>query len=345
MPTCSNCQTEVSADANACPGCGAVFETTESQPSSQSPRSGSESYPTSIQSQQLLRVAQGLAGFSIVCALVVIFTPQSVLGARSGGLLLPAMILLWLITIGGLWTRTEAGLLTSIIGYALATVLSALGTASPLLGLRGLRLHRILPVDPGSLLLRAVYSFQLSSGGLPRVRSISFLIAGFIGTASLAVVTVLLVKNRSALVVEGTTGGQQSAGQTESPANSKRMVTLSGILLVGSVVVVLAASLLGLNGFDSAPIALKVISAGLPTPLAALVGYLRVTQPGTFDSSINVPVVALIGISIPLAVTLDAVTVRRQTDWTPSLFWYPIGVVFVWFLALPIYLYRRSTKI
>ncbi|MFB6235725.1 MAG: hypothetical protein ABEH81_10730 [Halopenitus sp.] len=180
---------------------------------------------------------------------------------------------------------------------------------------------------------------------MPRVRSISFLIAGFIGTASLAVVTVLLVKNRSALVVEGTTGGQQSAGQTESPANSKRMVTLSGILLVGSVVVVLAASLLGLNGFDSAPIALKVISAGLPTPLAALVGYLRVTQPGTFDSSINVPVVALIGISIPLAVTLDAVTVRRQTDWTPSLFWYPIGVVFVWFLALPIYLYRRSTKI
>lgn len=346
MPTCSNCQAEVSTAASSCPDCGAVFGSTETTAADRSTRATSKSLPDQFTPQQLVRVAQGLAGLSIICSLVVVFTPQSALGGRSGGLLLPALILVWLVTFAGLWKRTDSGVIVGIAGYGLATVISVLGVARLLLGRVGPASLRLLPMDPASLLLRAIYSFQLSSGGIPRVRSVSFLIAGLIGTVSVAAVTALLVRDRDALVVTSRTeAGQQPSVSSGSSAGRGSMVSLSGIIVGTSVVVVLVASLVGWNGFESTPIAVKVISAGFPSLLAAVIGYVSIAQPAAFDSSINVALVALIGVVMPLAVTLDAVVVRRRTDWTPSLFWYPIGVLFVWFLALPVYLYRRSTHV
>jgi hypothetical protein len=163
-----------------------------------------------------------------------------------------------------------------------------------------------------------------------------FRLGAYLGTILTGGIGILLWQRRWSIT------DQTSDEESEKRADIASSPTQGPLVaLLGSVGFVIASPLLNLGGLDTPSLAIKSVVAAFPSLMAALMGYLRLTRSGGLDSSVSVGVIVATGIVIPAALAIDIRQIRQHTDWQPNRPLYLIGSVLLWFITVPLYLYRR----
>jgi ABC-type uncharacterized transport system permease subunit len=89
----------------------------------------------------------------------------------------------------------------------------------------------------------------------------------------------------------------------------------------------------------------RVVASAFPSLLMLVVLSIQLSQQTTTALAISIPMAVALGSVIPIALTIDLLHVRKHTAWNPNRVLYPLGALLLWFLAFPIYLYRRYRAI
>jgi len=121
---------------------------------------------------------------------------------------------------------------------------------------------------------------------------------------------------------------------------SPRPVLLS-VLLVGVSLVLILPFIHDIFGSD-APLVQRAILAFFPS----LVGIFFLVVPMIGGSAPSVPLVAylsplFLATVLPVVMAIDLFSVRRRTRWSPRIGLYLVGTVLLWFVTIPLYIYRR----
>lgn len=329
MVHCSNCNAEVPDRATVCPECGATF-VEESTTDNTSP---------SIYDRLPVRsIAIAAGGLSVFALLIQLIIPV-LIGFRP---MTPPwqpifFLVLWGVAIAGVWVQTHRGYTVAAIIFALGAVWSGLaylmGPGFPL-GPLG----EMMAVDPVSLLVGTIYTLQGVTQSRGQLEVSLLRLASVVGTLFSGAIAAFIWQTRQRLISPSPSEDGVPAGTQERPSKLTQYAFL--LLLCGSVLFVIIVPLAGFIGTTEA-LRTRAIVAAFPSLLTAVVIAVQVTQSSMTGQAISTPLAVVIGSIVPVALTLDLVYMRRKTDWNPNRLLYPLGAVLLWFITVPVYLYRR----
>lgn len=313
MPYCSNCDAEVGESDRVCPDCGATFGTDEESSSG-------------VYSVRALGLGAAAAGTFLL--LVLLAMPLTRPGPLEIRWLDVAFFGLYAAAAVGIWARTRTGYTVGAAVFGLVAAVSGL----VVLGVLGRGPEGLVgwaPMDPLSLVLGLVQSVQVRSRSRLVLSGQVYTVATYAGTAGTAVLAGALWRRRATL----------PESTTDLPSGTAALGSL-GVLLAG-VAVAVAAPFVGVFGLPDVPAVGRLAIAAFPSPTAAVLGYLKFGQGTSLDPEINVSLLLAFGAIVPTTLLVDMVQMRRRTGWRPSAL-YLLGTLLLWFLTVPLYLYRRQ---
>lgn len=329
MVHCSNCNAEVPDRATVCPECGATFveESTTDDTSS------------SIYDRLPVRsIAIAAGGLSVFALFIQLLIPV-LIGFRP---MTPPwqqilFLVLWGVAIAGAWVRTHRGYTVAAIIFALGAVWSGLAYfMGP--GVRLGPLGEMITVDPVSLLVGTIYTLQGVTQSRGQLGMGLLRLASVVGTVFSGGIAAIIWQTRQRLISPSPSEDGVATGTQEHQSTLTQYASL--FLLCGSVLFVIIVPLAGFIGTTEA-LRTRAIVAAFPSLLTAVLAAVQVTQSSMGDQAINTPLAVVLGTIVPIALTLDLVYMRRKTDWNPNRLVYPLGAVLLWFITVPVYLYRR----
>jgi hypothetical protein len=329
MVYCSNCNAEVPDEATGCPECGATF--VEESTTDETAPSIYDRLPV----RSIAIAAGGLSAFALLLQLII----PVLIGFRP---MTPPwqpifFLVLWGGAVAGVWVQTHRGYTVAAIIFALGAVWSGLAYfMGP--GVRLGPLGEMMAVDPVSLLVGTIYTLQgvTQSRGQLGMGLLRF--ASVVGTLFSGAIAAIIWQTRQRSISPSPAEGGVAAGTQEQPSTLTQYASL--VFLCGSVLFVIIVPLAGFIGTTEA-LRTRAIVAAFPSLLTAVLAAVQVTQSSMSGQAINTPLAVVLGTIVPIALTFDLVYMRRKTDWNPNRLLYPLGAVLVWFIAVPVYLYRR----
>jgi hypothetical protein len=329
MARCSNCDVEVSDEATTCPECGATFVE----------ESTADGRSASIHERFRVRsIAIAAGGLSVTALLIQLVIPAIIGFEPVTPPWQPILFFVfWGAAIAGVWIQTKRGYTVAAGVFALAAVWSgvaALGGPALRLGPLG----RLMATDPATLLVSTIYTLQGVTQSRGQLEHGLVGLATIVGTLFSGVIAVVLWRTRQQIATSGTRTAETSTATRTRSSGIRQYAPL--LFLSGSVLFVILIPLAGVIG-GSEQMGARAIAAAFPSLLTAVVVLVEVTQPSMADPAINTPLAVVLGSIIPVSLTIDLLVMRRDTDWNPNRLLYPLGAVLVWFVTLPIYLYRR----
>jgi hypothetical protein len=246
-------------------------------------------------------------------------------------------LVLWGVAVTSVWVRTHRGYTVAAIIFALGAVWSGLAylTGS---GFRLGPLGEMIAVDPVSLLVGTIYTLQGVTQSRGQLEFGLLRLASVVGTLFIGAVAAIIWQARQRLILPSSSEDGVPAGSPERPSGLTQYASL--FFLCGSVLFVIIVPLAGFIGTTEA-LQTRAIVAAFPSLLTAVLVAVQVTQSSMTGQAISTPLAVVLGIIVPVALKLDLVYMRRKTDWSPNRFLYPLGAVLLWFITVPVYLYRR----